>query len=178
MDQLGEWAKPAIAAIATAIDPRAGFTAEDQDETGRLLTACCMAAESSAAFYSYVDEISVTLEGLRNGHGPWLEFIEHAIDRADIPDDGRAAIKAAFGMACAWLLYIERRRQHAGETSWETIATCPNGPKVWVFGGSAALPTLIEADGEFWRRRRAEGSQTAPTHWCRYTDQAPPRPPI
>lgn len=102
---------PSIAAIKAAINPRAEFTAEDMAETDRLLTACCMAAESSAAGYSYVDEIRATLEGLQNGYGCWLEYIEDAIDRAEIPGDDRAAIRAAFGMASAWLLDIYRRRQ-------------------------------------------------------------------
>lgn len=57
---------------------------------------------------------------------------------------------------------------------WRPIETAPDSGKVIVFGGRYGEPTIVEADGEWWRSGNAPKS--APTHWAQVNIPAPPAP--
>jgi hypothetical protein len=60
-------------------------------------------------------------------------------------------------------------------TEWRDIATAPkDGTKVWAFGSGWFCPSIIAADGEWWRMRQAEGCTGQPTHWMPLQVPAPP----
>jgi hypothetical protein len=60
-------------------------------------------------------------------------------------------------------------------TEWRDIATAPkDGTKVWAFGSGWFCPSIIAADGEWWRMRQAEGYTGQPTHWMPLQVPAPP----
>lgn len=59
---------------------------------------------------------------------------------------------------------------------WQPIETAPNdGHPVLVTGGGAFGDGIVvrEADGDWWRMRKREGSTTGPTHWAPLPD--PPK---
>lgn len=64
---------------------------------------------------------------------------------------------------------------------WLPIESAPaattqeaNNLRVIVFGGIHKEPTIVLADGEWWRMRKREGSRGVPTHWMPLP--APPEP--
>jgi hypothetical protein len=46
---------------------------------------------------------------------------------------------------------------------WETIDTAPNSGQVWALGGRHSSPSIVEADGTWWRLNK--GVKAIPTHW-------------
>lgn len=65
---------------------------------------------------------------------------------------------------------IKAMQGPAGE--WRDISTAPSAisaepeDEVWVFGGRYPKPTLVQADGDWWRSSPMLGTaRYAPTHW-------------
>lgn len=64
---------------------------------------------------------------------------------------------------------------------WRDISTAPSAisaepeDEVWVFGGRYPKPTLVQADGDWWRSSPMLGTaRYAPTHW--QPQYVPPAP--
>jgi hypothetical protein len=99
----------------------------------------------------------------------------HLLDTAA---DAIAILRAERNMweAKADVFQAERDAARA-VTEWRDIATAPkNGTKVWAFGSGWFCPSIIAADGEWWRMRQAEGCTGQPTHWMPLQVPAPPLP--
>lgn len=60
------------------------------------------------------------------------------------------------------------------EQGWRDISSAPNEGKCWVFGGRHTEPTLVSADGEWWRYAKKDGHMSGPTHWAPFIIPPPP----
>lgn len=68
--------------------------------------------------------------------------------------------------------------QNAADDGWRDIESAPTDGQVWVCGGSRikkGTSVVVGADGDFWRREKANGLASIPTHWMPYVVPTPPR---
>ena len=66
-------------------------------------------------------------------------------------------------------------------TGWRDIASAPAAPgpnddRILVTGGAHMPFEVVQPDGEWWRKRKAEGSCGVPTHWARVVLPLPTPP--
>lgn len=62
--------------------------------------------------------------------------------------------------------YVKTVERFADRRAWQSIDSAPTfADQVWAYGGRFSQPTLTNADGNYWRVQRANGSALAPTHW-------------
>ena len=63
-------------------------------------------------------------------------------------------------------------------TKWQPIETAPDDYKtIWVIGGMYEEPTMLGADGSFWRYelRQNPNLKNWPTHWTPLIVPDPPK---
>jgi hypothetical protein len=82
-------------------------------------------------------------------------YAEHPDDVDRVYEEARAALSAALASLAeqGWVL----------SEGWQTMENCPDhGESILVCGGRHVEPTVVQADGRWWR---ASGGLAAPTHW-------------
>ncbi len=140
---------------------------------------------SQAAPHSQTLEKGVSSEQAAPGCGRLREGVQEAIRCLEaiagrMEKDGSPEIARGIDVGVSGLRRHLAALAQAGQDAegWETIDTCPSkGEPVWIWGGWAApLPQRRQADGEHWRRLRADGIN-APTHWCHDRVPTPPAQP-
>jgi hypothetical protein len=84
-----------VRAVRAAIPESAVFDEDGLKEVDRIVVACLLALTGD----SHPNDIRILLTGLNNGYGDWLDYIQQAIQDADIENDALQALNGAFQMA-------------------------------------------------------------------------------